>query len=44
MKKLSKIISVLLAAVMLLCVTACEKNVGIDGHENQAQDFASVLA
>ena len=43
MKKITKILSVILAAVMLLCVTACKKNVGTDGHETEAQDFASVL-
>lgn len=43
MKTITKIISVLLAAVMLFCVTACEKNVGTDGSETEAQDFASVL-
>ncbi|MBE6616930.1 MAG: thermonuclease family protein [Ruminococcaceae bacterium] len=43
MKKIIKIISVLLLAVMLVCVTACEKNVATDGSETEAKDYASIL-
>ncbi len=43
MKITTKILSVLLAAVMLFCVTACKKNEGTDGNSNEAKDYATLL-
>ncbi|MBE6541501.1 MAG: thermonuclease family protein [Ruminococcaceae bacterium] len=43
MKKSNKIISVLLATVMLLGITACKKNIGEDGQSANAEDYASTL-
>ena len=43
MKTVSKIISVILAAVMLFSLTACEKNIGTDGSETEAKDYATLL-
>ncbi len=43
MNKITKLLSVLLAAVMLLSVTACKKNVGTDGDSTDAQDYATLL-
>jgi len=43
MNKITRFLSVLLAAVMLICVTACEKNVGTDGSSTEAKDYATLL-
>lgn len=43
MKTISKIISVLLLAVMLFSLIACEKNVGTDGSSTEAKDYTTLL-
>ncbi|MBP3378822.1 MAG: hypothetical protein J6L96_08740 [Clostridia bacterium] len=43
MNKITRFLSVLLAAVMLFSVTACKKNVGTDGSSNEAKDYAALL-
>lgn len=43
MNKITRFLSVLLAAVMLFSVTACKKNVGTDGSSTEAKDYATLL-
>lgn len=43
MNKITRFLSVLLAAVMLFSVTACKKNVGTDGNSTEAKDYATLL-